>query len=440
MGAEDSFRAPNHPGHTIMKTIRPARRLAARTVGSSFSASARTAAAAVLLASLSGCIIAPRVTNTLVTGAPEAFRAPSAAIVSPEIDATGRITYRYHAPDAGLVVLVREGAEPLPMTRDELGVWTYTSDPMPPDLYLYSYVVDGVPSHDPANPVAVPTAAARRQSLAHVRGRAPLPWEASGAPAGELKRLEYRSARFGEARELWVYTPPGYNRTRARRYPVLYLLHGVGSDARAWGTAGRVNLILDNLLASGAVEPMLVVMPLGYGFPNARARSREMLSPATDQLAVAREFEASLIEEVLPLVERRYRTRPERGSRAVAGFSMGGSQALHVGLNHPDTFRYVGSMGGALIMYGGRYAEWFAASGPRRPQSVHLSVGADDFLLGVNRHFADWLSAHGTAVCLDEVPGGHTWQVWRRELIRLMPRLFRESGAPSTFQNDQDIR
>lgn len=423
-----------------MKTIRPARRLAARTVGPSSYARARTAAAAVLLASLSGCIIAPHVTSTLVAGAPEAPGTPSPTVASPEIDATGRLTYRFHAPDAGLVVLVREGTEPLPMTRDERGVWSCTSDPLPPDLYLYHFVVDGVPSHDPANPVAVPTAAARRQSVAHVRGRDPLPWEASSAPAGALNRLEYPSARFGEPRELWVYTPPGYGRSRARRYPVLYLLHGVGSDARAWGTAGRVNVILDNLLAAGEVEPMIVVMPLGYGFPNAGARSREMLSPATDQLAVAREFAASLVEEVLPLVERRYRTRPERGSRAIAGFSMGGSQALHVGLNHPDTFGYVASMGGALIMYGGRYGEWFAAPSPRMPQSLHLSVGTDDFLLGVNRHFADWLSAHGTTVRLDEVPGGHTWQVWRRELIRLAPRLFRESGATSTFQNDQDIR
>lgn len=413
-------------GLMIHSWWRVARR-AARAGAPSLGTHASIALLGALLIPLSACAIGTRHANIVMVTESADTPVGRAPVVSPEIDRDGRVTYRYHAPGASQVVLVAEGMEPLLMTRDVYGVWSYTSDPMVPDLYLYSFVVDGDPTHDPANVAGVPTADGGRQSLAHVRAPHALPWESSGAPAGEMKRVPYRSVRFDEERDVWVYTPPGYDRTQGRRYPTLYLLHGVGEDARAWGTAGRVNVILDNMLASGEVEPMIVVMPLGYGFPNSASRTREMLSPLTDQLAVSRELGAALIEEVVPLIERQYRVRPDRESRAIAGLSMGGSQALHIGLTHRERFAHVASFGGALIMYGGRYDEWFprmAVAVPDMPQSLHLSVGSEDFLLGVNRHFAGWLNANGTAAYLDEVPGGHTWQVWRRELIRLVPQLF----------------
>ena len=405
------------------------------------STGALMAATAILALPLSACIISPTVTSVAFMPPPGENAQTSPLDASPRVDEDGRITYRHVAEQASQVILVAEGMEPRPMTRDASGVWSHTSEPMAPDLYLYFFMVDGEPSHDPGNALRVPVVGGGYQSLVHVPSPDAQPWESGDAPAGDLRRLEYHSVRFGESRELWVYTPPGYEGEGAERLPVLYLLHGVGADASAWGTAGRVNFILDNLLGAGEADPMIVVMPLGYGFPDAPSRAGEMLSPATDQRSVSLDFGASLIEEVLPLVEREFRTRTDRGSRAIAGLSMGGSQALHIGLNDPDRFAYVASFGGALIMYGGRYAEWFpgiANSGPGIGLSLHLSVGTEDFLLGVNRHFAGWLAAHGTTASLDEVPGGHTWQTWRRELVRLVPQLFRADSPASLVKTQED--
>jgi enterochelin esterase family protein len=249
---------------------------------------------------------------------------------------------------------------------------------------------------------------------------------------------------------LWVYTPPGYDSRDARRYPVLYLLHGAGDGAHAWSLTGRVNLVMDSLLAMGAAEPMIVVMPLGYGFPDAASRAGEMFSPATNQRTVMDAFSASLLDEIVPLIEREYRVRPDRESRAIAGLSMGGSQALYIGLNRRDVFSQVASFGAAVIMYGGRYAEWFPgiAAGGFHPeskgdatlaQSLHMSVGTDDFLRGANRHFVSWLTSHDATVQLDEVSGAHTWHVWRSEVTRLVPRLFRADSGTS-LSLDQEIR
>lgn len=251
-------------------------------------------------------------------------------------------------------------------------------------------------------------------------------------PAGELVRREYRSETFGETRAIQVYLPPGYDAAAARPYPALYLLHGVMEDETAWWAKGRIDEILDDLIARGVVEPMIAVMPLGYGFPDAATRAPEMLSPLTDQLAVAEAFAEGLLGEIVPLVDREYRTRADAGSRAIAGLSMGGSQALYVGLNHPETFDHVVSLSGALIMFGGRYGEWFptvGSPGGRLPAVVDLSVGSDDFLLPVNRYFVAWLAERGASLDLHEGPGGHDWEVYRREIARVAPLLF-PSGTP----------
>lgn len=413
------------------------RRARAQGAGPSLSTALSLASTALLLAPLSACVIAPRITNTAIT----ASAAECREIVSPEVSGDGRVTFRYCAPEASRVGLVREGKEPVPMTMGAGGVWSHTSDPLTPELYAYLFLIDGEPNHDPRNPIGVPMVTGGRWSLAHVPGPDYLPWEFSGAPAGELQRLEYRSARFSETREVWVYTPPGYDERGTRRYPVLYLLHGVLEDARAWSTAGRANVILDNMLAAGTAEPMIVAMPLGYGLPDASSRAGEMLSPATNQHVVMEEFAAGLLDEVLPVVESEYRTRPDPASRAIAGLSMGGTQALYIGLNHPETFGIVASFGAALVLSGGRYPQWFPrirAADPNMPQFLSISVGTEDFLLGANRHFVDWLKSRGSIAQLCEVPGGHTWQVWRRELIRLAPSLFRDRRL--TTQLNQEIR
>ncbi len=275
-------------------------------------------------------------------------------------------------------------------------------------------------------------------------GGLPASAQPGGDPAlqGRLHHLEYRSRQFDEIRELRVYTPPGYDLEPERKYPTLYLLHGVGEGPEAWIERGQVDRLLDRLIAEDEALPMVVVMPLGYGLPGGVASSREMLSPATDQREVMERFVAELRGEVMPLVERTFRLRSDVPSRAVAGLSMGGSQALYLGLNHPELFGEAASFGAAVIMFGGRFGAWFprTAEFPAKPGVIHMSVGTGDFLLGANRHFASWLEGEGLSIRLEEVPGGHDWELWPLELTRALPTFFRPAtetsplafaGAPS---------
>jgi enterochelin esterase-like enzyme len=380
----------------------------------------------IMLVATTGC--------TTVAATQQGGHAPPQAVaqartVSPEVHPDGRVTFHLHAPDAGEVALLLETDSAVVMARGDRGDWTHTTTPLSPDLYAYHFVVDGRPAYDRNNPHGAPIVTGGRHSYVHVRGEDAQPWDEQGVPSGSMRRHEYASSRFGETRELLVYTPPGYDAAPEQRYPVLVLLHGVMSDAHSWGTVGRLDVIMNNMIATLRAQPMIVVMPLGYGFADARARAPEMLAPTTDQRAVMNEFAAGLVAEVLPLVEQEYRTREDRRERAIAGFSMGGSQALAIGLNHPDIFGEVASFAGAFIMYGFQYGPWFPDLQGAPAQRVSISVGSEDFLLPVNRHLTAWLHERGVRIDFDVVPGGHSMQVARRELIRLLPELFRSPEA-----------
>lgn len=366
-----------------------------------------------------------------LSGAPAA-RAQGAAprfgraVRSPEVAPDGRVTFRFRAPGAKQVVLAREGAAPALMRLDESGgVWSLTTDALAPDFYAYFFVVDGVALADPANPLAKPVAVGGAESLAHVPGPDSLPWEERDVPHGALHRHEYASAAVGERRAYVVYTPPGFDPASRERYPVLYLLHGVMEDETAWTAAGRANVILDNLIARGAAPPMIVVFPLGYGFGDVPDRVGDMLTGVADQRRVMDVFARTLVDEVVPRVERDYPVRRGPESRAVAGVSMGGAQALYVGLTRPDRFAWVGAFSPATIMFGADFDMFFPSLGGVRPRLVWSSVGADDFLLGSNRAFGAWLDAKGVRSTRTETPGDHAWTVWRRDLAAFAPLLFR---------------
>ena len=353
-----------------------------------------------------------------------------AAVRSPEVGSDGRVTFRFVAPGAHAVSLAREGEPRVPMRQGERGIWSVTTDSLPPDFYLYTFVVDGVALADPANPLSNPVVVGGNESIVHVPGPAALPWEMNDVPHGTLHKHLYASSALGETREFWVYTPPGYRPADRRTYPVLYLLHGVMDDASAWTAAGRANVILDNLIARGQARPMLLVMPLGYGFPHAPDRMAKAFS-LVDQPEAMKVLAASLLDEVIPQVERAYRVTPGRNARAIAGLSMGGAQALSIGLNHPDRFASIGSFSGALVMYGGQFEQWFPRLSVDANARIHvlwLACGTDDFLVGVNRYFGDWLTSRGVRFTTTETPGAHVWTVWRRNLSMFLPLLFRGQG------------
>jgi enterochelin esterase-like enzyme len=348
------------------------------------------------------------------------FHAP---LKSPEVHSDRRVTFRFRAPNAKEVSVVREGAHPLPMQRDEHGVWTVTTDPLDADLYGYTFEADGVNLIDPSNPLMKPNLLFT-QSVVHVPGVG-LPWEIRDVPRGTVHHHFYHSAVVGDDRDFFVYTPPGYDAGASTPYPVLYLLHGYSDDARAWTVVGRANVILDNLIAEGKAKPMLLVMPLGYGAPEIVTRSGPPLHDAKLRQENMDKFREALFTEVMPQVEKSYRVSKERTGRAIAGLSMGGAESLYTGLNALDRFAWIGafSSGGLGDDFDADFPG-LTAKANAQLRLLWIACGSDDRLLELNRQFRAWLTAKDIRHTDVSTPGAHTWMVWRRNLAAFAPLLF----------------
>jgi enterochelin esterase-like enzyme len=350
--------------------------------------------------------------------------AQQAPLVSPEVDAGHRVTFRFRAPNAKQVAVAREGAKRLAMQSDENGVWSATTEPLEPDFYGYYFVADGVGLMDPLNSLLKPSLTFA-QSVVHVPGPPSLPWETNDVSRGAVHHHFYRSAVVGDDRDFYVYTPPGYDANARKRYPVLYLLHGYSDDAGAWTAVGRAHVILDNLIAQGKAKPMLVVMPLGYGAPEVVSRN----GPPQHRPELWRKnldrFREALFNEVMPQVEKDYRASKDRKERAIAGLSMGGAESLYTGLNALERFAWIGafSSGGLNNFFEAAFPKLNAQANAQL-RLLWIACGTDDQLIGVNRKFRDWLSTKGVRHTDVDTPGAHTWMVWRRNLAAFAPLLF----------------
>jgi len=357
--------------------------------------------------------------------AASAFAQP---LVSPEVHADRTITFRYNAPSAKEVLLYSEAvpkAQPLKM--DEQGVWSFTTNPVAPDIYVYSYIVDGRRVLDPANPVIKYNLFSTENQI-QVPGPKTLPWEINDVPHGVIHRHHYRSAIVGEERDLWVYTPPGYDATSAEKLPVLYLLHEFSDAEDTWVTVGRANIILDNLIANGSAKPMLIVMPRGYG-------NREVVTGGWATLRTPgwqqawqnsnAKFGQSLLKEIIPLVEKNYRVSSDRNARAIAGLSMGGTQSLLIGLNASDRFAWIASFsaGGMPEDYDVSFPGITEKSTPEF-RLLWIGCGTEDSLITGNKKFSAWLKTHGVQHTWKETPGQHNFLLWRRYLAEIFPLLF----------------
>jgi len=343
---------------------------------------------------------------------------------SPEVLPDRRVTFRLRAPNAVDVGLAREGAERLPMRKDDQGIWTLTTDPLEPDLYGYSFIVDGVAFVDPSNSLTKPNLL-NLQSVVHVPGPASLPWEVKDVPHGTVQHHFYKSAAIGDDRDFFVYTPPGYSAGAAKTYPVLYLLHGFSDDASAWTAVGRANVILDSLIAQGAANPMLVVMPLGYGAPEIVKRGFSGLGDETLRRRNYDKFRDALLDEVIPRVEKEYRVLKTRQGRAIAGLSMGGAESLLVGLNTLGRFAWIGAFStGGLTEDFDRAFPGLDASANSQLRLLWIACGTEDRLIDPNRRLRAWLAAKGVRHETVDTPGAHTWMVWRRNLASFVPLLF----------------
>ncbi|BCS34250.1 hypothetical protein TBR22_A34790 [Luteitalea sp. TBR-22] len=342
--------------------------------------------------------------------------------------ADGRITFRLRAPNATAVAVSRAGAPRLPMARDDQGVWTATTAALEPDIYQYTFNVDGQSLLDPMNGWIAPNLL-NPSNMVRVPGPASgqdqRPWDVADVPRGQLHRHFYKSARIGDHRDYYVYTPPGYATARATTYPVLYLLHGFSDDASGWTSVGQAHVIFDNLIARKAMVPMVVVMTLGYGAPEIVTRGAR--SPQL-RMKSMEGYRDALFSEVIPAIERDYRVDARREARAIAGLSMGGAETLFVGLNAIDRFAWIGAFSAGGLGQPSELPQMFpslnAAAG-KRLKLLWIACGTEDGLIEANRQVHAFLTERGVAHEFVETPGAHTWMVWRRYLSTLAPLLFR---------------
>jgi len=345
-------------------------------------------------------------------------------LVSPEVHSDSRVTFRLKAPSAKDVRVRLETVGSKSMTRDSQGVWSFTSEPLAPDLYSYSFTVDGVQMTDPSNPL-LKYNLLNTENQVHVPGPATLPWEINDVPHGVVHRHLYHSAIVGDARPFLVYTPPGYDPAADKAYPVLYLLHGYSDAEDAWTSVGRANVILDNLLAQGKAKPMLIVMPLGYGNKEVIANGWAGLQNKEIWQDSVTKFRDVVLTEIMPQVEKAYRVSTDRESRAIAGLSMGGTQSLFIGLSALDRFAWIGafSSGGLDENFARAYPAVNSGTNPQL-RLLWIACGQQDGLIGVNRKLVEWLQSKDIKLTWVETPGGHSFLVWRRYLADLAPQLF----------------
>jgi len=357
----------------------------------------------------------------------EGLTAYRAVLISPEVHEDRSVTFRVRAPKAGSVELggailsAMDAGSQTVFTRGDDGIWTLTITPLPPDIHGYQFLVDGLAVADPGNSFAAAVAMPPYSQVV-VHGDGPAWYDARKVPHGSVTRHIYHSAVTEGERELYVYTPPAYDPTR--RYPVLYLVGGSGSLPLNWIQEGRVNFMMDNLLADGRVEPMIIAIPNNQVLHRNHPRHAEL----TFDL-----FERELREEIIPLLDRTYATRADAKGRALAGFSMGGRHAMFIGLRSGDIFASLG-----ILSAGDENAETLFSTFLQDPAANakfdYLFVGqggaeaTQPFLNDRVAAFIAALNKHG--IQHEYYEGGtmaHDWSTWRHLLYyRFLPDLWQE--------------
>jgi enterochelin esterase-like enzyme len=267
-------------------------------------------------------------------------------VKSPEVSSDLRVTFRIYAPNAQEVAVTGAGSR-LTLTKEEKGIWSGTTDSLKPDIYEYMFNVNGASVPDANNLFRKTGITGSFQSAVIVAGPDES-WVTRDVPHGSVTHQFFHSNVIGDNRDFYVYTPPNFDPSGKTKYPVLYLLHGLGDDADAWTTVGRANTILDNLIADGEAKPMIMVNTLGYGIADPGNHFNDIVPNPNDNLG---KFRQSLLTEVIPIVDKDYPTIESRDGRALSGLSMGGAETFYIGLNHIDQFAYLAGMSSAFVMF-----------------------------------------------------------------------------------------
>jgi enterochelin esterase-like enzyme len=354
-------------------------------------------------------------------------------IISPQVNPDKTVTFRYLAPLAKEIKLSGQfQKEPVAMTRDSIGIWSITVGPIKPDIYPYSFQVDGVTVMDPANVSFFPNER-YKASLVDIPGETPLIHSMRDVPHGTIT-YEYYASVENSIGSLVIYTPPGYEKDPSKKYPVFYLISGTTDTEETWFKVGRTNLIMDNLIAEGKAKPMIIVMP--YGNPKARVAEQsgqpkpadQMTRDGADAIARAKVFENDLVKNVIPYVEKNYRAIANKDSRAIGGFSRGGGQTLRTAFGNMDKFSWICCYSAYLSPQEMERSYKHVYENPEKTnEQVKLfwvSVGTDDFLYKSTEEFMAFLKSKNVNFKSLITGGGHTWMNTKAYLTATAQMLF----------------
>jgi enterochelin esterase-like enzyme len=346
--------------------------------------------------------------------------------MSPVVHPDRRITFKVKAPQATHVDLLfgEWEVKPQPMSKDVTGIWTITIGPVAPEIYHYTFSIDGVRSLDLENP-AVKIGLALDANVVEVPGTPARLDQQQMVPHGVTAIHQYWSAPLKRERRLYVYLPPEYSSDPHRRFPVLYLRHGGGDNEASWSRDGRAGIILENLLAQGKAFPMLIVMTNGM-------TDGSWAGGSTLEGIAA--LEKELLGDVIPLVEKNYRVLTDRDYRAIAGLSMGGGQAFIIGLRNLSQFAWVGEFSSGLLSdmdfdidryRPGIFSDSLLLN--RKLSLLWLGCGKSDPRYDGHLDLVESLNKHGIRNQFHDTPGGHEWKVWRQQLGEFLQVIFRNN-------------
>jgi enterochelin esterase-like enzyme len=374
---------------------------------------------------LKACDKKLRLTGVLLTISGLVYCQPQRAveIVSPQVNSDNTVIFRYLAPNAKEVKLNAQFEKAhVPMAKDSSGIWSVTVGPVKPDMYPYCFVANGISVADPRNSWIFPNEGFQN-SLVEIKGSSPLVHTFQNVPHGTVSYRYYNSPELG-TRPVVIYTPPGYERHSSIKYPVLYLLHGTTDTEETWTKVGRANVILDNLIAQGKAKPMIIVMPYGRAYP--------VISKSSGSLRTwenLQEFKKDFVNNLVPFVERNYRVKKNKDSRAIAGFSGGGGETLYIGLNSPEMFSWIcGFAPGMLKEEFARNNERAFATPSSTNQQLKLfwiGVGKEDGLYPVISEYLKVLDEKGIKHETLISEGGHTWMNCKLYLATITQKIFR---------------
>ncbi|HEY2573155.1 MAG TPA: alpha/beta hydrolase-fold protein [Verrucomicrobiaceae bacterium] len=336
-------------------------------------------------------------------------------IVSPEVREDRSVIFRISAPQAKSVkVNLTPDAGTHDLARGEDGVWSVTVGPLAPELYQYSYMIDGIHLAEPSLAYYQASGAPGR-SLLEVPGNPPLLHQWRDVPHGVVRSQSYWSKPLNKLRHVTVITPPGYDQNTGERYPVLYLLHGSGDREFGWVADGRANLILDNLIAEKKCQPMIIVMPDGHPVPPGTVGMTEAFPM----------FEKDLLDALIPFIGQNYRVLADAPHRALAGLSMGGFQTSYIGLNHLDQFAWLGCFSGVAPQENVQAALDAPAKINAALRLFWIGVGRDDDITrNRSESMHEQLQKLGVKHEFQLTDGRHEWIVWRKYLADFLPKLF----------------